>query len=1057
MSFFQDLFKNAKTIVNGGVDVLRDQLSSTYEVNKDAQGVPQVTNDSSIKVGPVSLPAPKAVTTARKIFIGENAQERLDRIQNERQQSLIPSAAEKAVREDFAREGLLASGGLDKTTGAYDPSRVNAVGIPMGPAATIKKKLASEAADIIASGEKSVLRRLTGQDVATNVPKVQRTLSKRAAALAPDVPNEVTDVNKYISDNIAKREAARGSSSFNTKLRNIVNESENKLVDFAMPIEKALQKGKSTDSAFSKFLETNPSKNIHNQIDRVLRTPNLASSFIRDGGLDKVIQQVDNLDHLDEYLVAKHTLDVGARDIKTGRSLSTDTALVKELGPKYEQSAQVVSEYSKKLLDYATESGLISSKTNAILKERYPNYVPLKRIFSETEKDNAFRTTKAVASLGRQSVVQNLIGSERQIESPMRSLIEQTNHAFQQGEKNRAAQIITSYKDVKGNPFGLRQVSSTDEVASDMSHISVLRDGKKEVWEVPKDIERAAKMLNVEQLNILGKIVAAPLRVARAGITGINPSFVMANVVKDQVGSFIFADHGLRASIANPVNFMKSFWGAVGHGELYDEWVRAGGGGTGFDMGRDQVAQTVERIRAGKSAKSKVLYTVTHPSELLRAVEDVIGRSEELTRMQQYAAHRDVALAKGLSAEESRAAGAAASRENSTNFARRGEWGTVLNSTFLYLNAGIQGSRLLVRSLKNKPAQTSAKIATTILFPAAVLTHWNLSDPSRKKAYEDIQDYEKNNNLIIVPPNPTQDKDGRWNVIKIPLQAGVGQLANPVRRATEASQGLDPVKFSQIASSLINTISPIDTGSPISSITPQILKPTLQAYANKDFYTGKPIVYPSEQRLPTEAQVRKNTSGTAKAVADTLGVSPIKTEKFIRDTGGGVSANVLNTLDKVFTPNQVGGVSVSDSISRRFSSAAGNKISQEAQNKAYQALDKQDAERELLSKKAQDVAAEVASLPPAEAKNRLKEIASTDMPLFKKVMQIKKEDIMGLTAEDKAVLRLGVENGARARFIHDKFIGLKSQDPQAAKAYIIDMRNKKLLTDDVFIQLTKLN
>ena len=61
MSFFQDLFKNAKTIVNGGVDVLRDQLSSTYEVNKDAQGVPQVTNDSSIKVGPVSLPAPKAV------------------------------------------------------------------------------------------------------------------------------------------------------------------------------------------------------------------------------------------------------------------------------------------------------------------------------------------------------------------------------------------------------------------------------------------------------------------------------------------------------------------------------------------------------------------------------------------------------------------------------------------------------------------------------------------------------------------------------------------------------------------------------------------------------------------------------------------------------------------------------------------------------------------------------------------------------------------------------------------------------------------------------------
>ena len=42
-----------------------------------------------------------------------------------------------------------------------------------------------------------------------------------------------------------------------------------------------------------------PSKDIHNQIDRVYRAPSIAGQFMKDNGFDSIIKGVDNLDNLD--------------------------------------------------------------------------------------------------------------------------------------------------------------------------------------------------------------------------------------------------------------------------------------------------------------------------------------------------------------------------------------------------------------------------------------------------------------------------------------------------------------------------------------------------------------------------------------------------------------------------------------------------------------------------------------------------------------------------------------------------------------------------------------
>jgi hypothetical protein len=749
----------------------------------------------------------------------------------------------------------------------------------------------------------------------------------KAPKSAEKLANETFDAAKYVAENVAKREAAKGTPKFIEKAGSFLKNAKAKLVDFAAPIEDVV-----ADTVKKGKITLKPSEQITNQIDRVLRAPTLAGQFIRDGGLEDVIKNAPDIDALDQYLIAKHARTVASNGLKTGRELISDGRLIDALAGQYDDLAKTVTTYSQKILDYSVDSGLISKELAMKLKEAYPDYVPLHRIFDEDEiKDFGFGGGKAVASLSKQTVVQKITGSEREIASPIESLIQKTNDAFRQGEKNKAARILAGYKDLPGNPFELVELAKGDSAPHTVSYLD---NGVKRTFATTKEIAAAAKALNVQQMNILGKILAFPVRVAKLGITGINIPFVASNIAKDQVTGFINSNKALATSIANPVNFTKALFSAIKHDELYEELVREGAGGTSFDVARDQIPASITRLRAGRSVASKVRFTVTHPGELLRTIENIIGRSEEVTRLQQYRGTKEALLKEGMPEAEARIAAAKAARENTVNFARRGEWGTVLNSAFLYLNAGIQGTRTLVRSASTRPIQTGAKIATSVFLPVSMATAWNLSDPERRAAYEDIALYEKENNIIIVPPNPTKDDKGRWNVIKIPLAQGVNSLASVPRSALEQAFDLDDVRARDVAQSLVATVSPIapTKGAAVSALTPQAIKPTLEQASNTNFFTGRNIVPPYMTKKPAEEQVYKETSGSARRIGRAFNMSPLKVESFIKETFGGVGTQALNGIDralaagKLIPKEQIGGESTFEAVVRRFMKATGGEI-----------------------------------------------------------------------------------------------------------------------------------
>jgi hypothetical protein len=546
------------------------------------------------------------------------------------------------------------------------------------------------------------------------------------------------------------------------------------------------------------------------------------------------------------------------------------------------------------------------------------------------------------------------------------------------------------------------------------------------------------------------------------GTTGLNPAFISRNLLRDQMTAFINSDKAMRTSIASPRNWLKGFTSSLGQDDLYQEFVRNAGGGTSFDISRNPAKQTVESIASFADKKSRIKYLVKNPSELFRAVEDVIGQvSETPTRMQQYIGIKNDLIKKGMPAVEAEIAASRAARETTANFARRGEWGQVLNSSIPYLNAGIQGSRATIKAMAKDPKGTSIKIAATVLLPETINTLWALSDPTRKEAWADIQEYEKENNFIIIPPNPTKDENGKWNVIKIPKPPGIGNLATLVRRPLEDMADLDPVKFKEMFDAAIGSVSPVqpNINSIVSTVLPQAIKPTAQSLANYDFFTGMPVVSSKYEKLSPEKQVKPGTTFTSQKIGETLKVSPIKTDAFIRSTFGQAGFNVVNAIDNILAgtgvipKEKVGGQSFVKAITESFTKARGEKTDSPITDKAKKVITTMNDERFALKQEAEIVYNELKALPKDQANLKIQELDKVNPRLVDKIYDVADEEKKGLTYDDRLIKQMGVEDGTRAKFIYELS---KEMSKDKANAYISDLDKKGIISDEVYNQLVEL-
>jgi hypothetical protein len=392
---------------------------------------------------------------------------------------------------------------------------------------------------------------------------------------------------------------------------------------------------------------------------------------------------------------------------------------------------------------------------------------------------------------------------------------------------------------------------------------------------------------------------------------------------------------------------------------------------------------------------------------------------------------------------------------------------------FPYANAGIQGTRSSLRAIDKDPAGYATRVIQSMVIPVALATLHNISDPERKKAYDDIQDWEKDKSLIWLSEKPQRDSKGRYDGIKLPLAPGASEIGTLVRRNIEAEFGGDPVKAKDYAAALFNFLSPISgTGEQIIGQTvPFVAKPMIEAAFNKDFYRGAPLQSDRSMKQPVAEQRYDSTSGTAQVIGERMGVSPIKVDHVLKGYGGAVTPQVLHGIDVVrkdiadalpikgkaidyLHQLPVGGESPSDSAARRFVYAKGGSTDQkdmDLTDQAALAIAEEHAPEERLAKDLFKLLKE----NPEVAKAKFLEVRDTPAMTERTVEMLDKlltADEKGLSRAEQYLLHQPTE--VRAERIIRMIKGKPSQE---IISILKDLEGKRILTPSVLEAISKRN
>lgn len=758
------------------------------------------------------------------------------------------------------------------------------------------------------------------------------------------------EAKAYVDSMGKAQDTARKTGELTTKekAKALKADFKEKFIDNLAPIEDRLNK------AIKDGAKVDTKDHITYQLDRSRRSEGIAQAFIRDNELDKIISEVPNTKEFDQYLIAKHAAELDP-EIRTGRDRQMDASLVKKLDGKYKDYAKRIYTYNQKLLDTSVEYGLISKETARSLKKQYPEYVPFNRIFNEDELAKISGNGSGEASISKQTAVQKLKGSKRVIESPLESILDKTRVVVEQGERNKAAQMLASYRQLPGNPFNLKEIPANETIGTRHT-ISYLDKGVKRTFETDKMIADAAKNMTRQEIGLWGRIAAVPARALRAGATGVNVGFAGANVVKDVVGSAINSRHPFR--IADPEAMGKALSAALNHkGEAYLELMREGVAGQSFDMYRNANKMNVDEVRSHKNLATRAKYVATTPSQWYRTIENTIGRSEDFGRALQYYSNKGGFEKKYGKGEKATILAADQARSNATNFFRYGSVGKNVNLAIPYWNATTQGTRINYNRIKERPVQTVANIGLAIAAPSAMIAMNNYYDEDKRKVMDNIPDYEKEGNIIIVGEDAKFNEDtGRWDgVWKWPMPPQHLGIHNTIQRAVEAAAGgrefdiVDAIGKIGENYTTVNFTDPVKTAS---TYTPQGLKVVAEPMTNTNFYSGDKIVPESMKNLDKDKQATKSTSLTAKALGKVTGQSPMVVDNSIRTAFGGAGQNALLATDWALakagagSDEDVKGRDLWQSVKDRFVGAKGTSDGQ----LYFQTLDEASKKNKLAGK-----------------------------------------------------------------------------------------------------------
>jgi len=579
------------------------------------------------------------------------------------------------------------------------------------------------------------------------------------------------------------------------------------------------------------------------------------------------------------YLTAKRAKRVGI-DVAFGRNSSVTPADLDEViragdaDPHFKKGAEMYGKYNKALMDFLAQSGAIS-QAQADAMTKYNDYVGFYR-----EKDGYIVDGEhpiTIGDLTNNKFLKELIGSDQAIVDFRTSSLQNTALVTDIALRNLATK--NTVNTLKG--LGMAKIMPGKGPArSDV--VRFKHDGKDyhavidtdTMAGIPADLIVKGMEGISTSLPTAIRFMQGPANLLRKGVTRM-PLYAVRQIIRDSMASVMTGGVD-----AKPVmSALKEMPSLLRGDNEAERALQAKGfiGGQVFSATPDDQKRIMADIAAGKD----------HWTTLMSKLDHVAMKADAASRVTAYNSY----VKQGMSDME-----ASLAALEMMNFTKRGISPSMMaiSNMIPFFNAQVQGLNVLYKAFKGTSlAGKKLEIQGKLLKRGALMMGLSVAYAALMgddEAYKNATPEEKYNNWFVRIP-------GFDEPVRVPIPFELGYIFKALPEAvynlaaTDEKAGDVLKAFKQMA---INTV---PGGSNL--LLPQALKPAVEAVANYNFFTGKPIEGARMSSVTPGKRATEGTTEVSKALGDLLDVSPIKIDHLIRGYTGGLGAALVALVNPV--------------------------------------------------------------------------------------------------------------------------------------------------------------
>ena len=573
----------------------------------------------------------------------------------------------------------------------------------------------------------------------------------------------------------------------------------------------------------------------------------------------------------------------------------------------YEKAREEESKLNKSVLDVALESGLIDKQAYQVFSNDI-NYIP----FYKMMEDGDVNSVNASSKLTGQYFSKALKGGEKKTNDLMENVLLNWSHILSASMKNQAA-----FKTVQAaESMGAAERAKPMDGKYPPNTIKVMENGKTTHFTLsdPDLVDAISTISYLGPKSAFLDVAKGFTNALRYGVT-LSPAYKVRNLIRDSLQSAAVSELG--------ANMFENVYNGLAMTKKGDPtFMSALAGGGIFEMGtahEGNQAKLIKRLIDKGIKETSILDT----SEKIKGkLQDLLDSYNELGNKFENA--NRLALYKKLRESGKSHLEASYAARDLMDFSMQGQFRAVkvIASCVPFFNARLQGLyklgrdgitptyRVICNATTGKPLQIGDKEkAQRFMVMSSAIA---LASMALYGMYKDDEDFQRREDW---------DRDNFWwfkigeTQFRIPKPFEIGAFGTVAERTYEqiVDENVEGKVFGQRMNSIL-----MDTFS--LNPMPQMMKPLIDLYANKDSFTGAPIESAGMERLSKQERVNDKTSGVAIALGgisagaskiltfnpDAQGISPVQMDYAIKAYLGWLGATAVATADRAVEPFQEG-------------------------------------------------------------------------------------------------------------------------------------------------------